>query len=101
MTAAAFPAIIQTARRKKMPVFAFLSGLAAQGAVAVLARDYYDMGHAAGGLAARVIRGQRPADIPFHPMTTSRLFLNGEAARQCGIELTDELLGEAHQVIDR
>src|SRR5262249_43921019 len=65
------------------------------------ARDYYDMGHAAGELAARVIRGEKPADIPFHPMTTSRLYLNRESAKQCGIELTDELLREAHQVFER
>src|SRR5262249_42599578 len=76
MTAAAFPAIIQAARRKKMPVFTFLGGLAAQGSVAALARDYYDMGHSAGELAARVIRGERPAEIPFRPMTTSRLYVN-------------------------
>jgi putative ABC transport system substrate-binding protein len=101
MTAAAFPAIIQTARRTKTPVFTFLGGLAAQGAVAALARDYYDMGHAAGELAARVIHGERPANVPFHPMTTTKLYINRESAKQCGIELSEDLLREAHQVFER
>ncbi len=101
MTASSFPAIIQGARRKKMPVFAFLGGLAEQGAVVALARDYYDMGHAGGELAARIIRGERPDAIPFHPMTTTRLYLNLESAKQCGIALSGDLLQEAHRVFER
>jgi ABC-type uncharacterized transport system substrate-binding protein len=101
MTASSFPAIIQGARRKKMPVFAFLGGLAEQGAVVALARDYYDMGHAGGELAARIIRGEQVAGIPFHPLTTTRLYLNRESAMQCGIELPEDLLHEAVRVFER
>jgi ABC-type uncharacterized transport system substrate-binding protein len=101
MTASSFPAIIQGARRKKTPVFAFLGGLAEQGAVVALARDYYDMGHAGGELAARIIRGEKVAGIPFHPVTRTRLYLNRESAKQCGIELKHDLLQEADRVFER
>lgn len=100
MTAAAFPSIVQATDRAAIPVFAFLGGLAAQGAVASLARDYYDMGHDAGGLAARVIRGENPADIPLKPATTTRLYLNQGVAGRLKISFPDSLVKTAFKVID-
>ena len=57
LTASTFPSVAQAAQRARLPVFAFLSGLSDQGAAVCLSRDYYDMGHDAGLLAARVMRG--------------------------------------------
>ncbi len=99
MTAAAFPSIVQATNRARIPVFVFLSGLLEQGATAVVARDYYDMGHAAGGLAVRVMRGEKPGSIPFHRMTESRLLLNRGAAKQCGVSLPEDVVKEAVRVI--
>jgi putative ABC transport system substrate-binding protein len=99
MTAASFPSIVQATNRARIPVFVFLSGLLEQGATAVVARDYYDMGHAAGNLAARVIRGEKPGAIPFHPLTDSRLLLNRDAAKQCGVTFPDDLVKKAIRVI--
>lgn len=94
-----FPSVIQAARRAKKPVFAFLGSMSAQGAVAVLTRDYFDMGRDSGELAARVIRGASPSTVPFHPSTQNRLLLNRDAARECGLTLPDALLKSADKVI--
>ncbi len=99
MTAAAFPSIVQATNRARIPAFVFLSGLLEQGATAVVARDYYDMGHAAGNLAARVMRGEKPGAIPFHQMTDSRLLLNRDAAKQCRVSFPDDLVQKAARVI--
>ena len=53
------------------------------------------------GIALPYFHGERPADVPFHPMTTTKLYINRESAKQCGIELNEDLLGEAHQVFER
>ncbi len=99
MTAASFPSIAQATNRARIPAFAFLSGLADQGATAVVARDYYDMGHDAGKLAVRVMRGEKPAVIPFQRVTTSRLLLNRDAAKLCGVKLPDDVVEKADRVI--
>ena len=91
---------MQATRRAKLPVFAFLGGLAKQGATVTLARDYYDMGRNAGKLAARVMRGEAPGKVPFEPSKTNKLILNLEAARQCGLVFPDSLVKSA-QVIER
>jgi ABC-type uncharacterized transport system substrate-binding protein len=100
MTAASFPSIAQAARRAKIPVFAFLTSMADQGATVTLARDYYDMGHDAGGLAARVMRGESPKDIPFRPSTQNKYIYNLDSARNCGLTIPEELLKTATRVIE-
>jgi len=99
MTAASFPSIVQATNRARIPAFTFLSGLVDQGATAVVARDYYDMGHDAGELAVRVMRGEKPGAIPFRPSTTSRLLFNRDAAKLCGVKLPEDVLRKAARVV--
>lgn len=101
LTGATFPSIAQSANKAKVPIFAFLGSTATQGAVAVLTRDYYDMGVDSASLAARVMRGEQPATIPFHQSTASKLYLNKASARAVGLELPDELLKAADQVFEK
>lgn len=100
LAASSYPTIAQSAAQAKIPVFGFLGGFAPQGAVAVLSRDYHDMAVESGRIAARVIRGESPAAIPFQRSQKSRLLVNTAAARACGIELPDALLKSAERVFD-
>ena len=95
----AFSSISQAARRARLPVFAFLSTQAQQGAVAVVARDYYDGGHEAGQLAARVMRGEDPATLPFQPLRTTRTIVNLKAARENGLTLPQALIQRADEIL--
>ncbi|MBI3866451.1 MAG: ABC transporter substrate-binding protein [Planctomycetia bacterium] len=99
ITGASFPSIAQAADRAKLPVYGFLTSMLGQGATAVVARDYYDMGHDAGGLAVRVMRGEKPADIPLKQAVTSRLLLNRDAAHRCGVKLPEDVVKRAYKVI--
>ncbi len=96
-----FSAISRAARQAKLPVFAFLSAQAKQGAVVVVARDYYDGGREAGHLAARVMRGEDPASIPFQPLQTTRTIVNLKAARDNGLTIPATLIQRADEVLGR
>jgi ABC-type uncharacterized transport system substrate-binding protein len=99
LTAAAFAGIAQAAKRARVPVFAYQKAQAHEGAAVVLARDYYDAGREAGAIAARVIRGESPAKIPFLEFSKTRLVLNREAARTVGLTLPPSVLQRAVEVI--
>lgn len=101
LTDAAFPAIVKTAQKKKVPVFGFTERQAQQGAVAVVARDYVQAGRDAAALAVRISRGENPAGIPFATVSKSNLIINKQAAKDYGLLLQDDLLKEAAQVIDK
>lgn len=101
LTAASFSTIAQAAQQAKLPVFAFLSAQAKDGASVVAARDYHQAGHDTAQVAVRVMRGESPAAIPFAPIQQTRVIVNLPAARACGLTLPSALLRRADQVIGR
>jgi ABC-type uncharacterized transport system substrate-binding protein len=99
LTASSFPSIAQAARRARLPIFAFQSSQARAGAAVVLARDYEDGGREAGLMAARVMRGESPAKIPFQLVSRTKLIVNLEAARSTSLKLPPALIKRADEVI--
>ncbi len=99
LTASAFPSIVQAARKAKLPIFGFQSSQAHGGACVVVARDYYDGGREAALMAARVMRGENPASMPFTPLRTTRLLINLKAAKSCGLIIPASVLHKATHVI--
>jgi putative ABC transport system substrate-binding protein len=49
-------------------------------------------------MAARIMRGENPADIPLEPLTSSKLLVNEEAARAIGMRIPDSVLARAIKV---
>lgn len=99
LTAAAFASIQTAANRAKLPVFAFQTVQAREGAAVVLARDYFDSGKLGATLAVRILRGESPARIPIHALEGTKLMLNLPAAHAAGLTLPPDLINNAEQVI--
>lgn len=100
LTAAAFSSIAKVAEKRRLPVFGFVSSQAEDGAVVVLARDYYDCGVEGAMLAAKVMRGADPAKIPFTNLKRSRLIVNRKQARKLGVQIPQSILERADEVIE-
>jgi len=99
LTAAAFPTVQQAASRARLPIFAFQTSQAHGGAVVTVARDYADAGRQSAALAVRVMRGERPADMPFQAVGKTRLVVNPTAARRIGLALPLDLVAKADEVV--
>lgn len=100
LAGSSFPTIVQSAKKAKVPVFGFLGGMAPQGAIVVLTRDYHDMGIDSGRIAVRVMRGEKPVAIPLHQSRSNRLVLNATAAKGAGLTFPDSLLKAADRVLE-
>jgi ABC-type uncharacterized transport system substrate-binding protein len=98
LTTAAFASISEPARRARVPVFGFLTSDVRNGAVLVAARDYFDGGREAGALAARILRGESPASIPFKPLGSVRVLVNLAAARAVGMTIPRSILDRAQEI---
>jgi ABC-type uncharacterized transport system substrate-binding protein len=94
-----FATILSAAERARMPVWSFAATHPRLGSVLALSRDYYDAGREAGLVAARVLRGENPAQIPFSVVKKARLGINLQQARKFGIEIPEALLRRADEVI--
>ena len=101
LTAAAFPSIAQVARRGRVPMFVFQSSQARAGGIVAVARDYYESGRESGALAARVMRGEQPARIPFIGYSGTKLIVNPAAAREAGLTIPSGILAQADEVVGR
>jgi ABC-type uncharacterized transport system substrate-binding protein len=99
LTAAAFPSMAQVARRARVPMFVFQSSQAHAGAVLAVARDYYEGGRASGAVAARVMRGEPPAKIPFIGFSGTKLIVNRAAAHELGVSIPKPVLDRADSVV--
>jgi putative tryptophan/tyrosine transport system substrate-binding protein len=99
LTVAGFPNIAQVAKRAKVPIFAFQSSQAPS-AVLTLSRDYYESGRQAAALAARVMRGESPATIPFGRVSSTHIIVNQAAARAAGLTTPQSVVAKATKVID-
>jgi len=99
LTAAAFSSLAMQAGKAGMAIFSFSSAQAYRGGMLAMARDYYDGGRETGLLAARVMRGESPADIPFANVRTMRLIINLARAQQLGLTIPAFILSRADEVI--
>jgi ABC-type uncharacterized transport system substrate-binding protein len=99
LTAASFSGIADAATRRKVPVFAFQNAQAQEGAQVVLGRNYQEAGVATAAMAARIMRGEKPAEIPFTPLTNTTLIVNPGAARAISLTLPPALLKRAEKTI--
>lgn len=107
LVGASFPTIAQAAQRSNVPIFGFLGSMAKQGAVVVVTRDYHDMGHDSGLIAARVMRGkkrlmrgEKTSEVPLHQSRRNRLIINRTAAKAARLEIPESLLKIESSVID-
>jgi putative ABC transport system substrate-binding protein len=76
------------------PFFVKLGGLAFYGA------DRLEGFRRSAGYVDRILRGEKPGDLPFQQPTKYELILNRTAARALGLELSPALLALADEVIE-
>jgi ABC-type uncharacterized transport system substrate-binding protein len=74
--APALDSLVAAARDGGIPVFTNMPTDVKQGALFSLGADYYEVGHASGLLAARVLKGADPATIPVDNYAPEVLALN-------------------------
>jgi ABC-type uncharacterized transport system substrate-binding protein len=98
LTGGSFASIAQAAKRAHLPLMAFASGQAKAGAFMTVSRDFYDGGVASAEIAARVLRGESPGQIPFQLVETIKYTFNSTAAAAAGVVIPPNLLRRGETV---
>jgi len=95
----AYEALVKVGNDAKIPLVASDTDSVKRGAIAALGVNYYDLGRQTGKLVARILKGEKPGDIPSETSSKLELFVNSTAAQKQGVTLSPELIKSAKTVI--
>jgi putative ABC transport system substrate-binding protein len=92
-----FDGIVKATRNAKLPLIINDPEFTARGAVACVGLGWYPAGKSGGILAARVLHGEDPSNIPFQEVAMQKLVLNQEAAKTLRIVFPPDVIKAAAQ----
>ena len=90
--------IVDLAARRRLP--AIYASLEFVGGLAVYGVNYPDMYRRAAGIAHKIFKGARPADLPVEEPTKVELVVNLRTAKALGLAVPQSLLFRADQVVE-
>ena len=86
--------------RYKLPaVFPRRSFVAAGGLIS-FGPNFADQDRRAAGYVDRILRGEKPADLPVQAPTKYEFVINLKTAKALGLTITEKLLATADEVIE-
>ncbi|RXT06317.1 ABC transporter substrate-binding protein [Ammoniphilus sp. CFH 90114] len=89
--ASALEAVIQVANQNKLPFFAGDADSVKRGVFAGSGVEEFDIGYKAGEMAIEILKGKNPGDISVGFPDKTDLYINLKAAKDAGIEVTEEM----------
>jgi len=92
--------IISLAARHKLPAVYFLRAFVREGGLISYGADSIDPHRRAAGYVDRILKGERPADLPVQNPTKFELAINPRTAKALGLDVPPTLLALADEVIE-
>jgi putative ABC transport system substrate-binding protein len=92
--------IMKLAAQHKLPAICPYSGMITDGGLISYGPDLVDQYRRAAGYVDRILKGEKPADLPVQAPTKYELVINLKTAKALGLTVPDTLLARADEVIE-
>ena len=92
--------IITLAARHRLPAVYWARFWAAAGGLISYGPDLSDQNRRAAGHVDRILKGEKPADMPVQASTKFELVINLKTAKALGLTISPSVLARADEVIE-
>jgi putative ABC transport system substrate-binding protein len=92
--------IVEVAARLKLPAVYAQREFVAGGGLMSYAADFLVQFRSAAGYVDRILKGEKPADLPVQAPTKYELVINLKTAKALALQVPDKLLARADEVIE-
>ncbi|AQS54867.1 ABC transporter substrate-binding protein [Novibacillus thermophilus] len=96
----ALESMIQVAEESQIPLIVGEGDSVERGGLATWGINYEKLGYQTGEMAIKILEGENPADMPVETLEDIELSINVSAAERMGVDIPQELLDQADNVIE-
>jgi putative ABC transport system substrate-binding protein len=92
--------IVTLAARHKLPAVYYERSFVAAGGLISFGPDFLDQYRRAGAYVDRILKGEKPADLPVQTTTKYELVMNLKTAKALGLDIPVSVLARVDEVIE-
>ena len=92
--------IVELAMARKMPIVGALRAMAAEGGLIAYGTDIPTLFRESAGYVDRILKGEKPADMPVQQPTKFEMIVNLKSARALDIVVPATILARADEVME-
>ena len=96
--ASAMPVVTQVTRAAKKPVYVGANSMVKDGGLATYGVNYIVLGQETGDMAAEILGGKNPGEMPVKTMSDMNIYVNKKTADTIGVKIPADVIKQAAQV---
>ncbi|HHW48144.1 MAG TPA: ABC transporter substrate-binding protein [Clostridiaceae bacterium] len=99
--ASAMPVVAEVANKARIPVYVGADSMVEDGGLATYGINYISLGQETAHMAAEILNGKNPGDIPVRTMSDLQIYINKATADAIGVTIPEDVMKEAVRVFDK